>query len=70
MLILALVVSRYCCKSGQPVSKEIISFFRDKYRLPMIHSSLISISIEPASLSNEVSFGNAPIFLLLRLSSL
>jgi len=60
----------YNAVKSAAVSKEIISLFTDKYRLPNIQSSLISIRVETASLNKEVSLVKAPTFLVLRLISL
>jgi len=54
------IFNNYTEQSGSvaiSVSKEIISLFTDKYRLPVIHSSLLPIRIEQASLSKEASSG-------------
>ena len=57
-------MTMYCLyiavKSEASVSKEIISLFAAKYRLPVIHSSLISIRIYPISMSNDASQWECP----------
>jgi hypothetical protein len=64
------VIPQYWYKSKGPVSREIISFITDKYRSPVLHSSLISMKMDTGNRSNEASSMNAPTILVRRLTSL
>ena len=65
-----MVACRVCCKFAVALYPDSTHSSKDKYLLPVIQSSLISIMMQTATLRSDWSFEYAPDTRLLRFSSL